>query len=912
MSTTQESTRAVVVTGDVTMDWNIACERSDGSGADGWSGEKARTRMCWQRGGASLLADLVEAVARHVATSSGNQYELHQVAAPKAPVVPGDPRFHHAYNLWSLFPYSERGSSASRQVWRRAEWLGLDQSHNSAAGAEWMGVVNDPADAALVVLDDADLGFRNRPEWWPAALQGGNRPWVLLKMSDPVAQGALWEQLHREHAARLIVVMTINDLRQTEVQISRELSWERTAQDLAWELVYNPRINTLSHCAHVVVTFGAAGAMLLSRLQEPQPGNERVVIQSCLFFDPKVMEGMWEQSYPGGMTGSTSCVVAALAQQLMVAPEEPDIAQGIQNGLAALRKLHQEGYGSRGVAGAEGAVVFPIQLVMQELAANSTPFAVAEVQDPGSNLMQATVSARVPWRQGLWTILEDRYVGALNLVAQQIVLQGAEVALQGVPLGRFGALLTVDRQEIESFRSLGALVSEYCRQNNPKRPLSIAVFGAPGAGKSFGVTEVARSLLPGQIEKLEFNLSQFDAPDQLLDAFHRVRDLGLSGRIPLVFWDEFDTALENQPLGWLRHFLAPMQDGTFQEGQIAHPLGRAIFVFAGGTSESMATFDRGAGDAVFRAAKGPDFVSRLKGYVDIVGPNPRRRFGTGRYFMIRRAILLRLLLQRHAPQIFQWRGGGNGSGIQVPQIDSGVLRAFLEIPLYKHGARSMESIVTTSTLAGKSHFERSALPSEAQLNLHVDGHQFLGLVQRLELTGELLEVLAEAAHEVYRATVQGSQPAGTAVLCHYAELSEYEKEQNRQTVRDIPAKLAYAGYVMRPARSDEPPFNFPAGDREQLGELEHERWLKAMLSSGWRYGPEVDRQQKLHPALLPWHTLEEEEVRRRYGPTEGALGTGTLPESEKDKDRALVDGIPAMLARAGYTLIKIRQGNATE
>jgi exodeoxyribonuclease-5 len=38
----------------------------------------------------------------------------------------------------------------------------------------------------------------------------------------------------------------------------------------------------------------------------------------------------------------------------------------------------------------------------------------------------------------------------------------------------------------------------------------------------------------------------------------------------LVFWDEFDSALDNQPLAWLRHFLAPMQDGAFQEGQIVH------------------------------------------------------------------------------------------------------------------------------------------------------------------------------------------------------------------------------------------------------------------------------------------------------------------------------------------------------
>lgn len=71
--------------------------------------------------------------------------------------------------------------------------------------------------------------------------------------------------------------------------------------------------------------------------------------------------------------------------------------------------------------------------------------------------------------------------------------------------------------------------------------------------------------------------------------------------------------MDGRPLSWLARFLAPMQDGVFQERQITHPLGRAIFVFAGGISFSMDQFDRGREDAVFRDAKGPDFVSRLKG-----------------------------------------------------------------------------------------------------------------------------------------------------------------------------------------------------------------------------------------------------------------------------------------------------------
>ena len=125
-------------------------------------------------------------------------------------------------------------------------------------------------------------------------------------------------------------------------------------------------------------------------------------------------------------------------------------------------------------------------------------------------IQQKGKSSEKPLTEGFWTILQDKFKGGLEQVAMQVVLEGPEVALQGVPWGQFGNLLTVDRQEIESYRSIRNLVAEYAGQKEVKRPLSIAVFGTPGSGKSFGVTEMAKSLLPGQIEPITFNLSQFD------------------------------------------------------------------------------------------------------------------------------------------------------------------------------------------------------------------------------------------------------------------------------------------------------------------------------------------------------------------------------------------------------------------
>lgn len=860
-----------VVAGDITMDWNLARVSQAKKNLSIWNPNDA-VDIRFQRGGAALLADLLEAVSTNLLQESGVSVTLRQQLAPKtcSEINPNDPNYHHSFAIWSERKYAEKPPLDKEKAWRVDEFLGLRRADISCPASK---VSSDSEHADIVVLDDADLGFRDTPDCWPLAVHssGQNPPWFVLKMAKPVAQGALWERLHSLFADRLVVVTTVNDLRLTEVQISRELSWERTAQDVFWELIHNPCVNALSHCAHVVVSFGAAGAIWISRKADGA--------SNCsLAFDPRVIEGAWEAGYPGGVIGYTACLTAGIVRQFMLNPGTPDLSAGMQRGLMAVRALHADGYGERGKSPAQTRLAFPVSRIAAVLEQEKTLFAVVDVQDPLRFINQPAGKDDKPLSPGFWTILQDRYQGVLDQVAEQIVRHGPESALQGVPLGQFGNLLTVDRQEIESFRSIRALVGEYCSQGQQKRPLSFAVFGAPGSGKSFGIIEVANSLLPGQIEVREFNLSQFASTNDLISALHQVRDIGLTGKIPLIFWDEFDSSYNGVPLGWLRYFLAPMQDGRFQEGQISHPIGRSIFVFAGGTAASMDAFGRGLSGDDFRAVKGPDFVSRLKGYVNILGPNPvKKDNGTPSkdpYFIIRRAILIRSILKRSTPDLFDK---------DKLNVDSGVLRALLQTRVYRHGVRSIESIIMMSQLAGKKSFERSCLPSEAQLDLHVDGQNFLALVQQIELSGKVLEDLAETAHEIYREGLKTRGEQTYASLLSYKELSEDLKEQDRQNVRDIPVKLAGAGFVMIPARSNEPPFDFPGEALERLAEAEHERWMSAKLASGWSYAPVTDKDKKLNQALLPW--------------TE-------LPEEEKEKDRDLVRGIPEMLARAGYAIVK--------
>jgi hypothetical protein len=963
MSIILNGTRVAVVTGDITMDWNLTASLQDQRQVRAQDGNSS-THISWQRGGAALLADLIDTVNQQLAPTQAS-WKICQTGAPRRTICPNDTNFNHAFALWME---KEKKIKSKEKAWRVDTFLGLHPSIQNCQG--WMQVIDDTPEAALVVLDDADLYFRKFEEIWPSALKTpGQNPWVLLKASNRVVDGSLWSYLLNNHAEHLIVLMKAEDLRKVkvgeasadnaskstnnEVQVSRELSWEAAVEDLIWEINHNPTIKDLLRCAHLIVSFGTGGAVLVSRdLNTP---GQSLLSTNTLIYDPNEIENSWEANYPGHMIAGTTCLAAGLARQIMLNPDRPDFRLGIKTGLYAMRRLHEEGYQKFDLPECGKQLQFPLENVAKFLSTEKPGFAEIEVYPPTMILSTEPGDPdpellRLPY----WTILrevnKDHKAGPgkdqepkaekeqqkIFRLSRNIVLNGVEKALENVPVGKFRNLTTVDRREIEGFRSIRTLISEYIEKDNPGKPLSIAVFGAPGAGKSFGIKEVANSI-SDQIEEKTFNLSQFAAEEDLRDALHQVRDIALSGKIPLIFWDEFDTSFQKQMLGWLRFFLSPMQDGSFQDGQITHPIGRCIFVFAGGTSSTMEAFKnrdtdeertdekKRADTNAFKDVKGPDFVSRLKGFINIMGPNPVRQPGDtpeqarskDPYYQIRRAVLIRSMFARKYKNLLK-----NGD----LQIDRGLLRAMLDVSEYTHGARSIESVMDMSTLTDKDYFDRSSLPVPALLNLHVNADQFMQLLQMIEWKDQdRIERMAKAVHEAFchQRRKEGCHYGKTyqegvyhPALLDYDDprLDEIYRSESRKNASDIMNKVERLGYGVRQARSVMIQYQFSENEIEQLARWEHTRWMISKLQDGWKWAPNTDKSKKENQCLLFWNP-EDLDAAAEFTPPftreqmdewirNGSIGSAALPENEKEVDRNMVREIPVILAKAGCTIQK--------
>jgi len=316
----------------------------------------------------------------------------------------------------------------------------------------------------------------------------------------------------------------------------------------------------------------------------------------------------------------------------------------------------------------------------------------------------------------------------------------------------------------------------------------------------------------------------------------------------------------------------PMQDGKFKDESGEHPLGKCILVFAGGTSASFEQFtspmisENAEEQKTFRDLKVPDFVSRLRGTINVLGPNQQNE--NDKNYILRRALLLRSLCERKMKL----------QKDEETQISKNILWAMLLVPAYKHGARSMEAIFDMSSIIGK-HWEAADLPFHSQLSLHVDAEAFIRLVLRKVILNSYQENLAKAIHEDFCI----KNPSSDNNI-PWAELPEDIKDSNRDQARYFGEYLTAAGYDFD---AGDTPFStveeFSKEELLKIAEMAHEIYIKSKIDAGWIYGKVKNAVKKTHPLLVDWNDL---------------------PEEEKQKDIDIAENIISLLKSVGLRVYK--------
>ncbi|HNR40076.1 MAG TPA: RyR domain-containing protein [Acidobacteriota bacterium] len=888
--------KTVVIAGDVMWDHNLVLHpTAPRRFAEGLP----HTTMKRWRGGAWYLQELVQ-----------------MACADLDPAVTGMPKTDKAlqsFTSWSLHPEVEK---SRKQVWRIRQLLGCQMPEE---GPEIQLPPSASADPDLVVLDDLGLGFRNAEDRWPAAIREGGAPRsIILKTGTPLAQGSLWNHLIAHHADRLTVVLSVGALRARRAMIPQALSWDRSIEAIVQEFENGPSAFDLARCRRVVVHFDAEGAACFTRLPlhnrplEPGAPAPSLLPQARLerfLYHPEHLEGAWEAKHPGLIFGNASILSAALARHELD-PETYPLFIAVGRALAAIMVSHECGFGPKDKFGPETANK-RLRELLHPAADKSEPadayFSTIDhclldgVATTGCAVSHSTpdTAAASAHRSDLLQDLTGPSLEYIAAKAVEVVRRGPAAALQAAPKAVYGKFFTVDRQEIERINAVRNLIVAYRNNAEDRRPLSLAVFGPPGSGKSFAIKQLVAELFGDDKGSYEFNLSQMEGPRGLHLALQQVRDAAIRGRIPLVFWDEFDTG----DLRWLKDFLAPMQDAQFTADGVIYPLGKAIFVFAGGTCPCFEVFDRtrsgGAVEEAFRAVKGPDFVSRLRGFVNIKGPNPisaECQAATGRTesrpeddpaFLIRRAIILRSTLDRFYPQLID-------PDTKEAAISGSVLRAFLTTKEFLHGARSLESVAHMSNLNGARFFGVAELPPPDLLNLHVT-QDFQEIVARAQLEAPIFEAHAEACHQAWfnMKTAEGwrfGSPRDDQAKLHpwlvpYDQLPEAVKEMNRGTARLTLAKLADLGYIIRRLRPADAaaatPYTFSADEKKMLVCLEHDIWLRDKMLRGYAWALETCEPLRLHRDIAAFQDV---------------------PTTDQELDWVITETIPVVLHKHGFVL----------
>ncbi len=246
------NSKTILVVGDQNPDYDIYLH----SDADNPPPGTPPTILRASIGGAGISERVLSCVAEHVKATEGNL----TVRLAKSTAVKPSP----VCALWQPAPAGHCYKDEKVTVWRTRRSLSLGEVTGTAAlpqPASPSTVVelrshSDCRSDILLIEDNADRFRFNLPEDLQDYLKLKNNPtqWVVLKTHAPVCLGQLWWELagSPELLDRLLVIVSVNDLRRADIRVSQGISWERTAEDLTRELQNSSALKSHSNLSKLI------------------------------------------------------------------------------------------------------------------------------------------------------------------------------------------------------------------------------------------------------------------------------------------------------------------------------------------------------------------------------------------------------------------------------------------------------------------------------------------------------------------------------------------------------------------------------------------------------------------------------------------------------------------------------------
>ncbi|MGW6401866.1 RyR domain-containing protein [Streptomyces sp. NPDC055134] len=239
------------------------------------------------------------------------------------------------------------------------------------------------------------------------------------------------------------------------------------------------------------------------------------------------------------------------------------------------------------------------------------------------------------------------------------------------------------------------------------------------------------------------------------------------------------------------------------------------------------------------------------------------------------------------------RAAGRGAAARVylcvPDQEQVIRQALTDTDLWRAGPETVTVCVDDVIGYGEA-FQRTG-DADAPLDGMGGRLKLWGIktaAYRPDAVGEdLTEVISRAVHAAYlrereRDRAAGAEPRGT--VANWEDLTEDLRNANRAQVLSYGQKLAELGCVLVPRDGRTVPFAAGDADVERLAKAEHLRWTADRQRAGWTYAAVRDDALLHHPDLVPWDQL---------------------PEEDREKDREAVRGMGAVLADAGFDVVRV-------